>query len=83
MIAGILAMGSQFVQVGAPQLLEAGRMVLFDDPGIPDYSVRLMRDGTEAEIAGSGRAVELVAQDGGPKPTPASNRKELFMQVSC
>lgn len=51
-IAGILAMGAQFVQVGAPQLLEAGRMVLLDDPGIPDYSVRLMRDGTEAEIAG-------------------------------
>ncbi len=37
---------------GVPQLSEAWRMAFLGDPGIPDYSLRLMRDGTEAEVTG-------------------------------
>ena len=43
---------AQLVQTGVPQLSEAWRMAFLGDPGIPDYSLRLMRGGTEAEIAG-------------------------------
>jgi hypothetical protein len=35
-----------------PELAEGVGMALLDDPSLPPYSVRLMRDGTEAEIAG-------------------------------
>jgi hypothetical protein len=35
-----------------PQLSEIYRIAFYDDPDIPAYSIRLMRDGTEAEIVG-------------------------------
>jgi hypothetical protein len=35
-----------------PQLLEVWDMAFNGDPSIPPYSIRLMRDGTEAEITG-------------------------------
>ena len=35
-----------------PQLTEASRMAFLHDPDIPDYSIRVMRNGTEAEITG-------------------------------
>ena len=41
-----------FVMTGVPELVEGAGMALFDDPSLPPYSVRLMRGGTEAEIAG-------------------------------
>jgi hypothetical protein len=41
-----------FVQTAVPELSEGVGMALFDDPSLPPYAVRLMRDGTEAEIAG-------------------------------
>jgi hypothetical protein len=41
-----------FVVTGVPELAEGAGMALFDDPSLPPYSVRLMRGGTEAEIAG-------------------------------
>lgn len=41
-----------FVLTAVPELIEGARMALLDDPGLPPYSMRLMRDGTEAEIAG-------------------------------
>lgn len=41
-----------FAQTGVPELSEGLGMALFDDPSLPPYVVRLMRDGTEAEIAG-------------------------------
>jgi hypothetical protein len=50
--AGILRLVGVFVSSGWPQLLETGRMSFLDDPGIPAYSIRVMRNGTEAEIAG-------------------------------
>lgn len=41
-----------FVMTGLPELAEGFGMALLDDPSLPPYSVRLMRGGTEAEIAG-------------------------------
>src|SRR6185437_12642102 len=41
-----------FVMTGVAELVEGADMALFDDPSLPPYSVRLMRGGTEAEIAG-------------------------------
>ena len=41
-----------FVMTGVAELVEGAGMALFDDPSLPPYSVRLMRGGTEAEIAG-------------------------------
>ena len=41
-----------FVQTAVPELTEGMRMAFLDDPALPPYSMRLMRDGTEAEIAG-------------------------------
>jgi hypothetical protein len=41
-----------FFHAAIPELAEGSRMALLDDPALPPYSMRLMRDGTEAEIAG-------------------------------
>ena len=41
-----------FVNSGAPQLAEAYSIAFLNDPHIPDYAIRVMRDGTEAEIVG-------------------------------
>ncbi|HEY2876862.1 MAG TPA: hypothetical protein VGJ56_33425 [Reyranella sp.] len=41
-----------FVMTGVAELTEGFGMALLDDPSLPPYSVRLMRGGTEAEIAG-------------------------------
>lgn len=51
-VLAIVALGTQFLRVGLPQLLEANRMAFLGDPGIADYSLRLTRDGTEVEISG-------------------------------
>lgn len=51
-VVGTLSLIAQLVQTGLPQLSEAWRMAFLGDPGIPDYSLRLMRGGEEAEIAG-------------------------------
>ena len=40
------------IRIGLPELAEGVGMALLDDPSLPPYSVRLMRGGTEAEIAG-------------------------------
>lgn len=49
---GVLRLAGTFLSSGWPQLLEAGRMSFLDDPDIPSYSIRVMRNGTEAEITG-------------------------------
>ena len=41
-----------FVREGAPQLVEVTGMAFRNDPDVPDYAIRVMRDGTEAEIVG-------------------------------
>jgi hypothetical protein len=50
-VAG-LNLARVFVQSALPELSEGAQMALFDDPALPPYSLRLMRDGSEAEIAG-------------------------------
>ena len=37
---------------GAPQLTEAWNVAFLDDPDIPPYAIRIMRAGTEVEVAG-------------------------------
>ena len=49
---GVLRLAGTFLSSGWPQLHEAGRMSFLNDPGIPAYSIRVMRNGTEAEITG-------------------------------
>jgi hypothetical protein len=51
-ILGCLGFLVEFASGGGPQLAELSRMAFLADPGIPDYSIRVMREGTEAEIAG-------------------------------
>jgi hypothetical protein len=51
-VLGLFRLIGVFLVSGAPQLVEAGRMAFLDDPDIPNYSMRVMRNGTEAEIAG-------------------------------
>jgi hypothetical protein len=40
------------IRTGIPQLAEATSIAFMDDPDIPSYSIRVMNDGSEAEIAG-------------------------------
>ena len=51
-VLGLLASLGGFVSSGWPQLVETSRMAFLDDPDIPAYSIRVMRNGTEAEITG-------------------------------
>jgi hypothetical protein len=51
-ILGALGNIVTFVREGAPQLVEVSGMAFRNDPDVPDYSIRVMRDGTEAEIVG-------------------------------
>jgi hypothetical protein len=51
-ILGALGNIITFVREGAPQLVEVSGMAFRNDPDVPDYSIRVMRDGTEAEIVG-------------------------------
>jgi hypothetical protein len=51
-ILGALGNIVTFVREGAPQLIEVSGMAFRNDPDVPDYSIRVMRDGTEAEIVG-------------------------------
>lgn len=52
LIVAALSLLRIFAQTAAPELTEGMRMAFLDDPALPPYSMRLMRDGTEAEIAG-------------------------------
>ena len=51
-ILGILSNIGAVLRDGAPQIRETWRIAFQNDPDIPDYSIRIMRDGTEAEIVG-------------------------------
>jgi hypothetical protein len=48
----LLATINTLVTAGWPQLVETSRIAFLDDPDIPAYSIRVMRNGTEAEITG-------------------------------
>jgi hypothetical protein len=49
---GLLSSLPALLTTGWPQLHEAARMAFLGDPGIPPYAIRVMRNGTEAEISG-------------------------------
>src|SRR6185436_4384343 len=50
-VAG-LNLARVLAQAALPELGEGAQMAFLDDPALPAYSIRLMRDGSEAEIAG-------------------------------
>jgi hypothetical protein len=49
---GVLSCTISILNNGAPQIMETWRIAFQNDPDIPDYSIRVMRNGTEAEIVG-------------------------------
>lgn len=51
-VAIAIQLAAAVVKSAIPQLTEASRMAFLDDPDIPEYSMRVMRNGTEAEITG-------------------------------
>ena len=51
-VIGVIRLAGTFLSSGWPQLVETGRMSFLGDPDIPAYSIRVMRNGTEAEITG-------------------------------
>jgi hypothetical protein len=52
LVSGVCSSLFAFYFVVLPQIVEISRMVFLDDPDIAPYSIRVMRNGTEAEIAG-------------------------------
>jgi GYF domain 2 len=50
--SGVLQLAAVFASSGWPQLVEVSRVAFLGDPDIPAYSIRVMRNGTEAEITG-------------------------------
>jgi hypothetical protein len=51
-VLAFLQLGIAVLSQGAPQIAEVSRIVFLHDPDIPEYSIRVMRNGTEAEITG-------------------------------
>jgi hypothetical protein len=51
-VIGVIANAGTFVKDGVPQLGEVYDIAFRGDPDLPDYSIRVMRSGTEAEIVG-------------------------------
>ncbi len=49
---GVLQLIGLLVRTAIPQIAEATSIAFMDDPGIPAYSIRVMNNGSEAEIAG-------------------------------
>ena len=51
-VFGVLASIGTIVRQAVPQVIESWRVAFQNDPDIPAYSIRVMRDGTEVEIVG-------------------------------
>jgi hypothetical protein len=51
-VLAVFKLIASFASSGLPQLVETSRMAFLGDPDIPAYSIRVMRNGTEAEITG-------------------------------
>jgi GYF domain 2 len=51
-VIGLLRLIAAFGNTGIPQLTELSSMAFMDDPSIPSYSIRVMRNGTEVEVTG-------------------------------
>lgn len=52
LVLGAIRLGVEFIRSGLPQLREAADIALRNDPQIPGYKIRVMRNGSEMEIAG-------------------------------
>jgi len=52
LILGGINLVSEVLKIGVPQLQEAWQIAFENDPSIPDYTIRVMRNGTELEIGG-------------------------------
>ncbi len=52
MALGVLQILVVVATTGIPQVREVVEIAFMNDPDIPDYSIRVMRNGTEAEIVG-------------------------------
>jgi hypothetical protein len=52
MSLGVIQLVATLLSSGLPELSEATRMAFMGDPDLPAYSLRIMRNGTEAEITG-------------------------------
>ncbi|SEC02333.1 hypothetical protein SAMN05519104_0589 [Rhizobiales bacterium GAS188] len=51
-VLGFLRLGGMLFTTGAPEIAEVSRMAFLDDPDIPAYTLRIMRNGTELEVVG-------------------------------
>lgn len=51
-VLAIIQLGGALLRYGVPQSREAFSMAFLGDPSIPDYHIRVMREGREAEISG-------------------------------
>ncbi|WP_445493393.1 hypothetical protein [Rhodopseudomonas sp. RCAM05734] len=51
-LPGVALTVAGIATIGAPQLYEVSRMAFMGDPDIAGYTIRVMRNGTEAEISG-------------------------------
>jgi hypothetical protein len=52
MCLGVLRLVSDFLNSGVPQISEGLGMAFLDDPSMPPYALRIMRNGTELEVSG-------------------------------
>jgi hypothetical protein len=51
-VLGVAELVFRFAFSGLPPIMEATRITFMDDPALPPYAIRMMRNGTEMEIAG-------------------------------
>jgi hypothetical protein len=51
-IIGALRAFAYLIQSGYPQIEAAAKIAFMNDPTLPNYALRIMRDGTEVEISG-------------------------------
>ena len=51
-VVAVPALVFRFAEAGLPPIVDAARIAFLDDPAVPAYAIRVMRNGTEAEITG-------------------------------
>jgi GYF domain 2 len=51
-VIAFVQLGAAMLSQGVPQITEITRIAFMGDPDIPEYTIRVMRNGTEAEITG-------------------------------
>jgi hypothetical protein len=51
-VIAFLQLAAALITAATPQIAEMSRIAFLNDPDVPEYSLRVMRNGTEAEITG-------------------------------